>query len=587
MNNLALELEDVSIELLSDELFDLKQSTSDAKNYLFSIEYDESLKDRIKLEFEDDIWFLPNDHNSGTLLFNFSNLRSTLESRKSSEVDNWILRIKCWVTTHLQRVSFVRTKALFKSLILAINKTNCFDSRQSEDFSEYIKTNVKISDRTKLALIQVTLNFLDYNLFGDLYDTYDKALNSISLNLSSSVRTLPPAKDMLFFDYWVEQFYKDEIKKDEVSPIFIRYYPIIIWWKLTSLLPLRPLEFCSIRRNALIPNKDGSFYLRLPRKKNKNNKKIQIIDKVWISNELGQLIQHYINITDSYGKSDTLISYRSIQSTYPEPYIKNTNATKINPNIITTGNFSGLLVNFHFEVLSKKYNLKIPLNKAKKSTKEVQPKGIFDISKQINPGDTRHLAIITLISQKYHPIEVARLAGHTTLSSYFHYANHKTYWVDLEVQKLMLKFQREKRIEVDGDYEKAQSLWDEITNRALYKAPTSPDYKDDKEIGYCTDPLKRCFTYCILCEHWRISKKEYDSDRVQSMIQETIENFTKEATDLLTNLFNIIQAFNVDEISSINPDIKNVLDQKLMNFDAVIQKIAIIKQTEEARTINE
>ncbi|MGQ7873486.1 hypothetical protein [Bacillus sp. 1A] len=575
MKPLKVDLEDISIELLSDEQFDFKHSSLEAKSILNSLFYDDILHPLIRLEFDDNTWILPNNYH-GTLTLDFSIFQSEL---KLSTLD--ILRIKCWIAKTLQRVTTLRAQTLLNRLIFTIRKTNYFDINKSEEFADYLRTTKDISNMYKLSIIQVTLNFLDYNLFETSYNSYDKALYSLSKSIKpeNSTRELPTATDMIVFDSWVEQFYHDEIAKNEISPTLIRYYPIVMWWKLTTIIPIRPIEFCDISRDALSEDKEGKFHLKLPRKKNKNN--IQIIDKIHISKDLGEIIKHYLNITKNFGKSNTLISYRSIQSTYPEQHIKTTNVTKINPNLITTGNFKWLLVNFHSEILEGKYNLKIPAY-----ARERHPSQGYDLTKQITPGDTRHIAIMSLISQKYHPIEIARLAGHRTLSAYFHYSNHKSYWIDLEVQKLLFKFQREKNSIANGNYETSQNLWAKITNRSLYKPPTN-NYQEKMKIGFCTDNQKRCFTDCILCQHWRISTTEFNTPATQKIIQQAIQKHTNTATNLLTDLFNLIQALNLDEFTSINPEIKNTLDQKTMAFNEMIQQIAKVKYIKEEKLIND
>ncbi|MCZ2259411.1 hypothetical protein [Sporosarcina sp. G11-34] len=578
MSNYALAFEDISIESISDEQFDLMQSVYEAKSILKNLVSDDLYDSRLRLDFDKDVWVVPNN-KGGTIIFNFNNLESLLANSPFNKTES-IKRIKCWITSRLRSHSSEHARALYRRLLFAIEKTDFFLKDNSEDFAEFLRTTTDHSNHEKVAIIQVTLNYLDFNLLSDLFDAYDKNFYVISKSLKpeDNRRSLPPVKEVITFSMWLEHFYKDEFAKDKVSPLLIRFYPVIIWWKLTSIIPLRPSEFCKIKRNAL-RTVNEKYYLKLPRVKNKKN--TQIITDILISKELGDIISNYIELTNEFGRTDTLISYRSINSTYSSQYQDNTKFTKFDFNVFNYSDLQYAIDLFHDEILANKYNVSvIPLPKDRPD----QDKKTYEISKRISPGDTRHLAILSLINQKYHPIEVARLAGHSTLNSYFHYSNHKAYWVDLEVQKLMYKFHKEKSKSYESNVEKQQSLWSEISNRALLKPPTS-EFREKKELGYCTDNLKRCFTDCVFCNHWRISTEEFNEN--QHLIQTKISQQKQEANGLLTDILNTMQAFNVDEFAAINPDIKNALDEKLMMLDDAIQKVAKMGLIEEANITND
>lgn len=573
LSNLAYSLENLSIELIAEEEFDLEKSISDAMHILRNLVADKDYDYRSVLEFEKNAWVVPN--NGGTLKFNFEDLEVLIKQHIFSNSSYYIKQIKCWTCILLRSYSVEHAHRLHSYLKIIIEKTNFLNVNKAEEFTEFIRTTTKYSNNIKNILIQVTLNFLDYGLQNETYEIYNSEFYSISSQIKpiSNRRNLPPAKEVITFSMWLEHFFYEEYKLDIISPALLRYYPIVIWWKLTSIIPIRPSEFCSINRNALISTENG-FYLKLPRIKNKKN--VQVIDEISISNELGSIIEEYINITNIYGKSKTLISYRSIFSTYNKRYQDATRFIKYDFDVFNYSDLLYQLNSFHDEILVNKFNVKVVPYK-KVTNKESFDR--YDISRRILPGDTRHLAIMSLINQKFHPVEVARLAGHTSLSSYFHYSNHQTYWVDLEIHKLMHKFHGEK-----NDIVEEHSIWSQVSKRALLKEPTT-NYNEKLLLGYCTDNLKRCFTDCIFCEHWRISFKEFEINR--DLIEEMIAKHKTTATGLLTDIFNMMQAFDIDEFASINPDIKNSLDEKLMMLDDSIQKISKIKLIEEVNISND
>ncbi len=106
------------------------------------------------------------------------------------------------------------------------------------------------------------------------------------------------------------------IDKENFNKELLLVYPLVIWWRLTTIIPMRSSEFSLIERNCLIvdeENEKEKYYIQLPRIK-QNSKRVQIMDKVLIDEEMYQLISHYIDLTNQFGKTETLISYRSIMA---------------------------------------------------------------------------------------------------------------------------------------------------------------------------------------------------------------------------------------------------------------------------------
>src|SRR5699024_12777022 len=68
------------------------------------------------------------------------------------------------------------------------------------------------------------------------------------------------------------------------------------------------------------------------------------------------------------------------------------------------------------------------------------------VNRKIRPNDTRHFAFLNLMTQGYHPVEIARLGGHNSLNSQYHYHQHVEYWVASEVMELMLNFKLKENI---------------------------------------------------------------------------------------------------------------------------------------------
>lgn len=151
-------------------------------------------------------------------------------------------------------------------------------------------------------------------------------------------------------------------------------YPLAIWWRLTTIIPMRASEFCLIKRDCLSVDKD-KYYLHLPRTK-QNTKRVQIMDKVAIDEEMYQLIKRYIDLTNQYGETDTLISYRSIMSVKDSVrgYIQK------NTNQFNRRNLETLIPRF-YRTIEQVYDFKV------------------EQEYHLRPNDSRHIAFMSLMMQ--------------------------------------------------------------------------------------------------------------------------------------------------------------------------------------------
>src|SRR5699024_7338758 len=225
------------------------------------------------------------------------------------------------------------------------------------------------------------------------------------------------SKYILLFSYYLENYFLDIENNecfDETETLNkkILYYPILIWWNLTTIIPIRSTEFCIIKRNCLSEESD-KYFITITRIKTPLDQKFEINESVY------QLLNNYIAHTEDYGESETLISYRSLV------YVDNTERRRLQKkdlNSFNKNNLDKLLNRFYKEVLNEYYQINIPKNQ------------------KLSPNDTRHIAFVSLMMQGISPIEVAHLGGHKTIAAQYHYSFHKEYWIDNEVFKLIKNY---------------------------------------------------------------------------------------------------------------------------------------------------
>ena len=455
----------------------------------------------------------------------------------------------------------VRNNQKFLSL------TKGFTLTDEEQFLEQFRI---LPPHVRKSICTSSLNFLDYYDYEEI-EHYIGILHSVNPQMEkSNSRLLPPSKDILVFSKILEDYFSKDLSEQQ----YLRWFPVWLWWNLTTIIPLRPSEYCTIERDCLLIKK-GNFYLKLPRYKQKLSKKnIQIVDVIKISEELYRKIEDYKLLTNSFGKTDTLISYRSIpsQQNLKKMYI----ARKLNPDKFTLQIFRDILESFYTYIVFGDYSVSLQTN-----LEEVTKLEGLAITRKLRAGDTRHLAFVNLHRQGYHAIEIARLGGHTSIASQSHYFNHIESLVDLEILELIQNIDIASYTNklTNNDTLQGFSIDKEFIERFVLKPPTS-DFKRKMADGYCTFELQLCpVSDCWECnEWWRISQEEFIEK--QNILAQKVQNKKDELENVIDNLKNLykgIYAFKKEEFYS-SKELQKELVGLSKRMDKTITKyVSLIK----------
>lgn len=197
-------------------------------------------------------------------------------------------------------------------------------------------------------------------------------------------RELPDIGIYLSFGRKLGEFWKVADRRKRVF-----YFPVYLWWNLTSILPLRVTEFLMTPWEC-IEKTDKGYTITVRRTKMKKKRST-----------------HGYRIDEDYG----LCTYSITENMYSDIEWYRQNAD--------TGNRSGkgtLLVP-EGEMLSGYFTyqqMRSRLNKICRDELTVNPG-------DINLGDTRHLAMINLILSGGSPVICKELAGHEDIEASAHY----------------------------------------------------------------------------------------------------------------------------------------------------------------------
>ena len=255
-----------------------------------------------------------------------------------------------------------------------------------------------------VSVYQCLLAFLDFIEFDMTKSRFYLERISEKAKVNTSSRPLPGFQSVLAFDDLLTHFIAYDLKQ------FPQYYPVVLWWKLTMIIPIRPIEFFTLKVHDF-EETPTAYYIHIERslkshlKENKPNK-IPLLSHFQISKEIYMLFISYIN-TINVG---------------PEGYIFNTDGgawLKYSREFMGRNVLINLLNKFFDEIVSKKYGY-IVLDS---ETQDVLHEKEIE---KITYGDTRHYAFLNLLLQGYNPYSIAQLGGHRSLNEQNHYYDGMT-----------------------------------------------------------------------------------------------------------------------------------------------------------------
>lgn len=427
----------------------------------------------------------------------------------------------------------------------AIRLSNGFDKNYLESFSEEVGL-LKFQERTRLSL-QV-INFLDFinHPYKEQFENSVKPFIKYRFNN----RNLPPYKDVLFFDEVMQDFINTSSREKK-----LKYYPVVLWWKLTTVLPLRPREFCLLKYNC-ISQDENKYLITVPRKKQKYESfsDIDIEDTFEINPEVFNLIKYYQSHTkERRSQFHHLFTYETYATFHknarPKQYTRN-------PNLFLNSSFELILNHFYKHVVKKKYN-----------NKNI---------KQIAPGDTRHFAICNMMLQGFNMLSIAKLAGHRRLRAQRNYWNH----IDFFVQSYVYVLSENNRMN-KMDTKSSFSLIDTLKKTRIYE---KEDFKELQKVdyGYCMDssfPFN-C-TECAHCEFFYFHPEDYNkgitwlteqSNNLDIRINENISYLKSLFENIKTKIHPKTGSYSLvdqEEINSTTTTIKHLSNKKAL-IDAAI-----------------
>lgn len=254
----------------------------------------------------------------------------------------------------------------------------------------------------------------------DIIDaTYSKADSNSSSKKKIYPRELKKYQSYFRFDHYLSIFWKTCTEEERIL-----FFPVWLWWSLTSIIPLRVAEFILTPRNC-IRSIQGELLLSLRRTKQKahpgtahhNIPGDYELCEYPVPSKMAESIQWYINVTSGNYRSDIdTLFCKTTQFVLSQTTCKN-------DNHYTPENLRALLAKFYRDIFVGRYGLRLVNNDTDGTLGENE-------IEFIRPGDTRHIACIGLMVVGNDVTTVKELARHSDIQTGANYYSSVTKFMD-------------------------------------------------------------------------------------------------------------------------------------------------------------
>ncbi len=443
-------------------------------------------------EFESDSWTVKTGITYSSVKFKMTEIEYQ-KVRKGGVIqlgyEEFGCALRCYAVIELRRL-------ISMSVGMMVNDIEVF-LKVSKGFStSFIPKVMNDEDFNNKAInIERLLKFLDFigvELDIRYIDQLEVVLDKYKVNMSARLknRKLPLFSDAFKADDYMQQAI-EYLSDDE----FEKFFPIVLWWKLSTIIPMRSTEIIATVKDCLCGEQEENKMIvsrSVLKGKTRTSFKHTFeecyrLQKIKVSSEVISLIQRYNSIVDEFdGDRRFLISKKSIMK-----YIPNMKSARVlERELFRYSHFRLNVDTFYQEILYGKYGLNVVGKKEDElNDGEIQ---------RFNIMDTRHFAIINMVLMGFEPYTIKEIAGHEAIQSSYHYFSHveefvQCYVISMAKRKALKKEVAEKNLVLDATYSNLQR---EQINKHVQKLKLyTKKYKtvDDGLCMYEKDDFLPCY----------------------------------------------------------------------------------------------
>ncbi|ARK21863.1 tyrosine-type recombinase/integrase [Sporosarcina ureae] len=381
------------------------------------------------------------------------------------------------------------------------------------------------------------------------------------LTYKEAVRVLPNFDDIMTFDDIVNDYFKNHPIEETLE-----YMPIMMWWLLTNVLPMRPTEFLMLEKDCLdyTNNSASAYRIKIPRIKNKSSSPgiNQRMDFIEIDEKAYIIIKSAINSLNTIDSNSKYLFPVELLWRYRKITLPKKNER------INRYDFDLMRKHFYENIVEGLY-------------------GIYDLER-IRLGDTRHFAIINMALQGFNMLSIARMAGHEAIRSQYSYYSHAEHFAQSYVYRLA-----QKKVEYKVADEMSSGLFG--WKRYIYDKGKLTDVKESENIvglvkyGYCTEEKsifpQTCVEYCEFCSKYAFNPSINEQreaidwlSKTSINIEERIRTTIELMKDLSTNLAKTYIQSNDELLKSSSQKLMTYMDMKATIDSKILKDSAFNKE---------
>lgn len=489
--------------------------------------------------FDDSIWTLY-DRYKNTRSLNFD-----LELFRELNI-----ALKCYALLQISsEFTIHHTQTVVHSIKEAIFVSRGFSLEALPELEEYVN-QFGYAKRNSITVYTIRfLHFISHPNMDEFIETCTPFYQYVQRN-----RKLPKYEYILLFDDVIKDFENDCNGYERA-----KYYPILLWWKITTIIPLRPSEFLLLKKDCVMKKEDNSYWITVPREKRKYEaySDIDVENTLQVNKETYNIVKAYQDTLSDDIESNYLMSYEIYYK-----YLDLKRETyKKDRSVLLLSQFQTLLDDFYKKIVKGKY-----------SYSEVE---------QVSPGDTRHLAFCNMMLQGFNMLSIAKMGGHRRLRTQQNYWGHIEYFAESWVYILSEnnRLERLNKSMSDGIF----NIKNRLDRHRIYELSDFETLRP-VEYGYCTDSNfpNNCIGDCRFCDFYHFSPEEKYTDGIQ-WLTDCSDLLDRRISDQIKLLEHINQniKFNLDtnyystidqeELSSTANELNRMMEQKA-KVDSLIPK---------------
>ncbi len=360
-------------------------------------------------------------------------------------------------------------------------------------------------------------------------------------------RDLPKFNDVLVFGEIVNDYFRKYPPEQT-----LQYSPVLLWWLITNIIPMRPAQFFLLEKNCLewgIDESDNDTYwinIRRVKQKFSSNTDIKSYYKVQIDKTTYDIMNEYKGLIDKIDADSPWFFPITLYRAH-----RNRTAVRKSAKVktrMTTTDFDTVLDDFYSDVVKGLYKEEL---------------------ERITPGDTRHFAIINMFLQGFNMLSIKQLAGHENIVTQDGYYSHAEHFVQSYVYRLAQKHLHGR---ISNNFSDGFVGWRRFIfdKSAIYKCNvTRDDIVGRIEYGDCIELKSNfpdsCIEDCRLCPKFIFNPPQGDYDEGLRWLEDSSKILNAKIKETILMMKDLCESLNIHS-SPANDNLLKTHSRQLVSY---------------------